>query len=223
MSRSATSREIERDFRNQNRVCAAGHARMQRNPARIAAHDFDDHDAAVRLGGRVQPIDGVGRERHGGVEAETVRRADDVVVDGLGDADERNAALVELMRDGERAVAADDDERVKSHLVEHLDDALGIVLGALPMSRSDRRTDCRDSMVPRMVPPSRRMPRDVARREHARAAGLDAGRRSCLRARRTRCRVEGGLDDGADDGIEAGSVAAAGEHADASRRTREGL
>ena len=34
------------------------------------------------------------------------------------------------MGDGERAVAADDDERVEPHLVEHLDDALRIDAGA---------------------------------------------------------------------------------------------
>ena len=88
-------RDVERNFRNQNRVGAAGHARVERDPARIAAHHLDDHDPAVRFRGRVQPIDGVGRERHGGVEPETVRRADDVVVDRLGHADERDAASCE--------------------------------------------------------------------------------------------------------------------------------
>ena len=35
--------------------------------------------------------------------------------------------LVELVGDGQRAVAADDDQRVEAHLVEHLDDAIRVV------------------------------------------------------------------------------------------------
>ena len=86
-------RDVERNLRDQNRVGAAGHAGVERDPAGVAAHHLDDHDAVVRLGGGVQPIDGVGREVDGGVEAETVGGADDVVVDRLRDADDRNAAL----------------------------------------------------------------------------------------------------------------------------------
>jgi hypothetical protein len=70
-----------------------GHAGVERDPAGVPPHHLDDHDAVVRLGGRVQPIDGVGREIDGGVEAETVGGADDVVVDRLRDADDRDAAL----------------------------------------------------------------------------------------------------------------------------------
>ena len=89
-------RDVERDLGNQDRVGAAGDAGVQRDPAGVAAHHFDDHDALVRFGRRVQPIDGVGREGDRGVEAETVGGADDVVVDGLRHADDRDAALAEL-------------------------------------------------------------------------------------------------------------------------------
>ena len=40
------------------------------------------------------------------------------------------------MRDRERAVAADDDQRVEAHLVEHLDARVGVVAGAF--GRRDR-------------------------------------------------------------------------------------
>ena len=78
----------------------------------------------MRFRRRVQPIDGVGREADRRVEPERVRRPDDVVVDRLGDADERDAHLRELVRDRQRAVAAEHDERVEPHPVEHLDDAV---------------------------------------------------------------------------------------------------
>ena len=84
--------DVERNLRNQNRVGAAGDAGVQRDPAGVAPHHFGHHDPAVRLGRRVQPVDGIGGEGHRRVEAETVGRADDVVVDGLRDADQRDAA-----------------------------------------------------------------------------------------------------------------------------------
>ena len=38
---------------------------------------------------------------------------------------------LKLVSDGQRAVAADDDERVEPHLVEHLDHPIRVVLGAV--------------------------------------------------------------------------------------------
>src|SRR5262249_46138507 len=72
--------DVERDLRNQNRIRAAGDTGVERNPPRVAPHDFRDHHAMMRFRGRVQAIDGIGREADRGIEAETVRRADDVVV-----------------------------------------------------------------------------------------------------------------------------------------------
>jgi hypothetical protein len=90
----------------------------------------------VRFGGRVQAIDGVGREIDGGVEAETVGGPDDVVVDRLRNADDGDAAMIEPVGDRQRAIAADDDQRVEAHLVKHLDDAIGVVADAF--RRGDR-------------------------------------------------------------------------------------
>ena len=61
-SRAATMIQIERNLRNQNHIRAAGDAGIERNPPGIPAHHFDHHDAMVRLGRAVQPIDGVGRK-----------------------------------------------------------------------------------------------------------------------------------------------------------------
>ncbi len=128
--------QVVRDLRDQDDVGTAGHAGVQRDPAGVASHDLDDHDAAVRFGRGVQAIDRFGRKADRRVEAETARRADDVVVDRLRHADERDAFLVELVRDGQRAVAADAHERVEVVLLEHLHDAVGVVEGAL--GRHDR-------------------------------------------------------------------------------------
>ena len=119
------------------------------------------------------------------------------------------------MRDRQRAVAADHDERVEAHLVEHLDEASGVV--AVP---SDVAIGYANGLprlvVPRIVPPRRRMPRDVPRRERPRAVGLDEPVEAVLEADALDAGVVRRLDDGADDGVEAGRVAAAGEDADSS-------
>ena len=118
--------DVEGNLRDQNRVRAAGDARVERDPARVAAHDLANHDSPMCFGSRMQPIDGISGECDGTIEAEAVRRADDVVVDRLRNTDDRNATEIELMCDGQRAVAANHDEGVQPHLVEHLDDALGV-------------------------------------------------------------------------------------------------
>ena len=68
--------------------------------------------------------------------------------------------------------------------------------------------------VPRIVPPSRRMPvtsRGVSTRERS-----GSSRPSKLSSMPTvfDAAVPGGFDDGADDGVQAGRVAAAGQNAD---------
>ena len=64
---------------------------MHGDPAGVAAHHLDDHDAVVRLGGRVQPVDRFGRDGDRRVEAERVVRAGEVVVDRLRHADHGEA------------------------------------------------------------------------------------------------------------------------------------
>ena len=51
--------------------------------SRLTAHHLDDHHPVVRLGRRVQAVDRLGGDRDGGVEAECVVGAAEVVVDRL--------------------------------------------------------------------------------------------------------------------------------------------
>ena len=66
------ARLLDRDrlLGDQDHVGAAGDPGVERDPARMPAHHLDDHDAVVRLGGRVQPVDRLGRDRDRRVEAE---------------------------------------------------------------------------------------------------------------------------------------------------------
>ena len=85
--------DVVRDLGEQDDVGVARDAGVHRDPARVAAHHLDDHDALVRLGGGVQAIDRLGGDGDRGVEAERRLRARQVVVDGLRDADDRHALL----------------------------------------------------------------------------------------------------------------------------------
>ena len=97
----------------------------------------------------MQPVDGVGGDLHGGVEAEGDLGGGEVVVDRLRHADDRDALAVELVGDAEGVLAADRDERV---------DALGL---SVSLTRSTPPSTLygfvRD--VPSTVPPRGRVPR----------------------------------------------------------------
>ena len=123
--------DVEGNFGNENGVGTASHPRVERDPSGIAPHHLGHHDAVMRLGRRVQPVDGVGRETHRRVEPETVGRAANVVVDGLRHADEGHATLGKFVGNRQRPVPADDDERVEAELVEHVDAALRVVARAV--------------------------------------------------------------------------------------------
>ena len=85
--------EVDRPLGDQDHVGAAGDAAVHRDPAGVPAHHLDDHDAVVRLGRRVEPVDRLGADRDGGVEAERVVGAREVVVDRLRDADDGELEL----------------------------------------------------------------------------------------------------------------------------------
>ena len=82
------------------------------DPAGVAAHHLDDHDAVVRLRGRVQSVDRLGGDPDRGVEAERVVGRAEVVVNGLGHANDGNALGVQPCGDAQGVLAADGDERV---------------------------------------------------------------------------------------------------------------
>ena len=116
---------------NEDDVRAAGDARGIGDPAGVAAHDFNDDHAIVRVGRGVNAVDCLGGDHDRGVVAEGCVGAADVVVDGLGNADGVDAVFAEEQRDRLRVVAAESDERVDLVGLEdflHLVDAAGNLL-----------------------------------------------------------------------------------------------
>ena len=83
--------DVEGALGDEDRVGAAGDPGVGRDPAGVAAHHLDDHHAVVGLGGRVQPVDRVGDDLDGGLEAEGHLGAAEIVVDRLRHADDGHA------------------------------------------------------------------------------------------------------------------------------------
>jgi hypothetical protein len=103
---------IERDFRNQDDVRSSGNAPVQGDPARVASHHLEHHDAFVACGSRVQTVERVHHGRYRGVEPEGHGGGFEIVVDGFGDADAINAGILKLLRRRHGAVATHDYEAV---------------------------------------------------------------------------------------------------------------
>ena len=109
--------DVVRDLGDQDDVSAAGHARVERQPADLVAHDLHDEHAAVRGGGGVDAVDGVGGDVHGALEAKGHVRAPEVVVDRLGQGDDVQALLAQQVGRLVGAVAAQDDQAVELQFV----------------------------------------------------------------------------------------------------------
>ena len=119
--------DIEGDLGNEDDVGAAGQSAVERDPAGVAAHQLDHHDPVVALRGGVQPVDRLGGGADGGIEPEGALGAAHVVVDGLGNADDREALLPQLVGDLQAPVAADGDQGVESAGLERRHQVIGAV------------------------------------------------------------------------------------------------
>src|SRR5579885_3466160 len=195
--------DVDRPFRDEDHVRAAGDAAHHGDPAGVAAHHLHHHDAVVRLGGRVQPVDRLRADRDGGVEAERVVGAGEVVVDRLRHPDDRDLVLaVQPGSHAERVLAADRHQGVE--LPERGQHAVhaAVHLVRVRARRADDRAAARED------------PRDLLRPErleelldHPAPALAHADDVVAARPRPAR--------DGTDDRVQPGAVAAAGEDPDA--------
>src|SRR5262245_46726728 len=115
---------FEGTFWNEDHIAATGNTAVNGNPSRVAAHHLDDDYAVVRFSRRVQTVDGFVGNIHCSIEAETKVGASQVVVDGLGNPDYVDAALMQLLGDRLSIVAADGDQSVNLVALQVLHTAL---------------------------------------------------------------------------------------------------
>ena len=136
--------DVERPLGDQDHVGAAGQPGVERDPAGVPPHHLHDHHAVVRLGRRVEAVDRIGGDLHGGVEAEGHVRAGEVVVDRLRHADDREAVLaVEARGRAERVLAADRDQAVDPKRLERAADQVGPVVALERVRARGARGSCR--------------------------------------------------------------------------------
>ena len=164
---------VERPLGHEDRVGAAGHAAVGGDPARVAAHHLHHHHPVVRLGGGVQPVDRVGGDLHGGVEAEGEVGARQVVVDRLRHARPRRCRA----RPSRRATPSVSSPPIAIRRVH----AAGVAASprSAPAPPSSLKGLVRE--VPRIVPPRCSRPRVLSRVsvagvavDHARPAVAEA-------------------------------------------------
>ena len=132
--------------------------RVHGNEAGLAAHELDHADAVERrLGLDRGRLDSLLRLLHGSVEPEGFVDVQNVIVDGFGDADDRNlkasfgALGADRVRPGVASVTADDKHHVDPLLLDGIDD-LGDVAAAAAAANDGPAS----VLNPRCVSPSQR-------------------------------------------------------------------
>ena len=153
-------------------------------------------------GGRMDAVDHLGRDIHSGMEAEGDVRSPDIVVDGLGQADDVHALLGQQIRGLMRAVSTEGHEAVQLHLLVIRLHRLHLVHAVFADDAhvAERREDAGEIRLLHLL---------VIARDQTRVAILNA---DDLRVKHGIA----GARHAADTGVQAGAVAAAGEDTDAS-------
>ena len=106
-------------------------ARPRGDVAHVPSHELGHEDPVVALGGGVEPVQGVGRDLHGGLEPEGHLGSSDVVVDGLRHTDHRDAVVVEVVHHAHGALPADGHDGVEAEASDGLADQVRAVGSAV--------------------------------------------------------------------------------------------
>ncbi len=202
-------------FGNQDHVGITGQAAVEGDPSGVAAHDFQDHHPLVAGGGGVEAVKRVGHALHRRIETEGGGGGGEIVVDRLRHADARHAVFKELVGGGQGTIAADTDQRADAEVLQSffrlVDDRLRndrlfaqALLGdeaALVGGADDRAAGGGD-------------PLGVVQGENT---IVDRREESLIAVDETEdlpAQIMGRRDRRADNRVQAGTVPAAGEHAD---------
>ena len=106
--------EIHRNFGHENSSCANSQTDIEGQMTCISAHDFNNRAALVRLHGVTETVNGVNRSVGCGIETDGIIGANNIVIDGSGDSDYRNAVLGKCFGTAESTVAANGNNAVQT-------------------------------------------------------------------------------------------------------------
>jgi predicted permease len=173
------------------------------------AHQLDDDDAVVAVGGAVQAIDSLGRNPECRVEADARLGHRHVIVDGLGQGDDGEALLGEAEGVLLRAVSADADDGVQSvllavredHVAHVANPSLDLHAVGLDAARAENRPADGENAGERVFVQRKRTILDQPQKAVADAHGLDAA-------------AEHRLSHAANRRVQSGAIAARGQDAD---------
>ncbi len=178
-----------------------------------AAHDLDDLHPMVAAGGGTRALDDVSARPHRRVEAEGVVGGVEILVDGLGDADDRPAQVGELLADAEGVLAADGHERVELEALDvpqHLGRAIHALVADLVLEGIGARRAQVGAAV--AVPGAHGV---HVERPGVLTEAVEQAFPSVVDADDVDAVVGRAVDEAADRRVQARRVAAAREHADA--------
>ena len=99
-------------FRDQAHLSPSGNGRVQRDPAGIASHHFQDQHPVMAGGCGHQLVQGVSGGIHRGLEAKGEVGVREVVVDGFGHSDDRAAKFKKALRNPLRTISANVDDGI---------------------------------------------------------------------------------------------------------------
>ena len=156
----------------------------------------------MALGGIAQLVDHLQSGVHSGIVTDGVVGAGNIVVDGAGQADHRDAAVCQLTGTTVRAVTTNDDQSIDAELTA-LCSALILTLFSLELQAAGSIQDgttCRDDV------------RDTAQ-VHLKALAVQQAVVATLNADHTETLVQAGTNHGANRGVHARSVTATGQNA----------
>ena len=111
-NRVADGFEFKGKFRDQDDVRAPANTGVKSDPAGVATHDFDQHDATMTFRGGVKTINSFSGDDQGSFKAKSDFGGIEIVVDAFGDRDVVDALVREIPRNVLRAIATGDDHGV---------------------------------------------------------------------------------------------------------------
>ena len=121
------------NLRNKDDIPAACQPCIEGDPAGIVPHYLNDHGSLVRVGGRMESVDGIRGNGNGRVKTKGDLRAIDIVVDGFWNPNHVDACFLQLCSSFHGPVAADANDAIELKVFVVFLDQGWFFVGFLPL------------------------------------------------------------------------------------------